>query len=136
MHEITVARTTDTGHRVVGHKGKCKSLHGHTYEFEVTLRCNELVEPGFVMDFGIVKQMIDEWDHKMLIWTEDPILWNADGIKDPQPWGIHMVAFNPTAENMAEYLANMFYNSEEHITFVSVVVRETESTAAEFTVGA
>jgi len=131
MHEITVVRTTDTGHRVVGHEGKCKFLHGHTYEFEITLRSDELVGPGFVMDFGGVKDHIDLWDHRLLIWTEDPFLWEAEGVRDPHPWGIYLVPFNPTAENMAQHLAETFYE-EENIDYVSAIVRETESTAAEY----
>lgn len=134
MHEIVVARSTDTGHRVVGHDGKCKYLHGHTYEFSVTLRSDDLIGPGFVMDFGRVKEIVDLWDHKMLLWKEDPILWNAGGIRDHESWGIWVVEFNPTAENMARYLAKRFYE-EENVTFASVTVAETDSTVAEYQVG-
>ena len=93
------------GHRVAGHPGKCANLHGHNYR--IHFHCEGGVSSlGMVIDFGIIKATLCnwlelEWDHKMLIWDKDPVfgpLFRAD-----VP-GIYVVTFNPTAENMAEYL--------------------------------
>jgi len=142
MHRIKVIRQIDTGHRVVGHSGKCKNLHGHTYEITVVLFGDlDPESPGFVIDFGVVKQIIDEWDHKMLLWEEDPVVAAQYGSIDPteQHWrliqdnscGILRVPFNPTAENMAEYLCRDFFNWG-NVEACYVSVSETNSTKATF----
>lgn len=122
--------TISCGHRVAGHESKCANLHGHNYTIEITMD-GELDDLGRVLDFGVMKELFVgyleyEWDHKFLFWENDPLL-NADNThllkrveKDGRfdgrfveitPWwselpGIVLVPFNPTAENMAEYLLN------------------------------
>ncbi len=92
------------GHRVVGHESKCAFLHGHNYRVHFT--CEGLKDDvGRVIDFSVIKEKLcmwleDNWDHRMLIWYEDPIIDDLAKI-DPT---ITSVPFNPTAENMAEYL--------------------------------
>lgn len=100
------------GHRVVGHEGKCAYLHGHNYRVHFT--CEGLKdEVGRVIDFSVIKQQLcmwleDNWDHKMIIWEEDPLLEELQMI-DPS---VTSVPFNPTAENMAEYLFHVVAPSQ------------------------
>ena len=103
---ITALRYHDfcAGHRVVGHEGKCQNLHGHNYRvtFEIAPD-QELDELGRVLDFSVIKAQLcewieDNWDHKMLLWVDDPFLHQTPGA------GIVAVDFNPTAENMANHL--------------------------------
>jgi len=103
--KIYIEHTIDAGHRIVGHKGKCARLHGHTYRFEIWLEAMALSTPGFVVDFGDIKDLLNEWDHRMLLWDQDPIM---DG-PEPQIWlaqkyGVTLVPFNPTAERMAGHI--------------------------------
>lgn len=111
--EISLEHTFDAGHRIVGHKGKCARLHGHTYKIHVLAR-GEVLDPGFVVDFGDIKGLVDEWDHRFLFWDQDPILEDMLGFMDPEGLDVHgikILQFNPTAENMAEYLAKEIYAS-------------------------
>ena len=39
------------GHRLVGHEGKCRNLHGHNYTLEVYLTGQEQDEIGRILDF-------------------------------------------------------------------------------------
>lgn len=106
MKHITITRHHDicTGHRVYGHEGKCQNLHGHTYRVHFTLEASNLDELGRILDFNVVKDKLckwldDNWDHKTLLWFQDPlteILSENDGVV--------VVDFNPTAENMADFL--------------------------------
>ena len=94
------------GHRVVGHQTKCKHLHGHNGRVHFTIGAPKLNQLGMVMDFGVIKSKLcqwleDNWDHKMLIWEHDPLV--AD-LKNLVPDDIVVVPFNPTAEQMAQYL--------------------------------
>ena len=71
---------------------------------------------GMVLDFGEIKQRIcawidNNWDHRMMIWEQDPILappCNLVACLSQAQIGhsIIVVPFNPTAENMAEFLLN------------------------------
>lgn len=96
-----------TGHRVHGHEGKCQHLHGHNYRIHFTVEQDVgLDEVGRVLDFGVIKTLLcqwleDHWDHKFLIGEEDP--W-AGALSDLDIEGVVTVPFNPTAENMGEYL--------------------------------
>ena len=108
MAKITATRYHDfsTGHRVYGHESKCAHLHGHNYRIHLTVESNELDSIGRVMDFSAIKEHLcywleDNWDHKFLVWDKDPF---ANELKKLDPEGTVVVKFNPTAENMGQYL--------------------------------
>lgn len=94
------------GHRVYQHESKCAHLHGHNG------RVHFLIEPddgldriGRVLDFSVIKTLLcdwleEMWDHKFLIWAEDPWARALVGVDST----VVVVPFNPTAENMARYL--------------------------------
>ena len=116
------------GHRVAGHESKCQHLHGHNYRIHFTCEADELDQIGRVVDFGVVKARLcmwieDNWDHKFLAWEHDPIMtrikdlvtiWDqpirsetngpaAKTLNESLVW----LPFNPTAENMAQYLLSV-----------------------------
>ena len=104
---ITANRYHDicAGHRVVGHEGKCRNLHGHNYRFHFKVEPTEGLDSiGRVLDFSVIKHLLctwleNMWEHKMLIWVDDPLLPALQQIDS----NIVKVTFNPTAENIAEY---------------------------------
>jgi 6-pyruvoyltetrahydropterin/6-carboxytetrahydropterin synthase len=103
----------DYGHRVLGHEGKCRFVHGHRGVVEVTLDAPQLDSLGRVMDFGKVKEVIGSWideflDHNLILNPDDPIahLDKDDPIlggKEPYLMykGLMLKGWNPTAENLA-----------------------------------
>lgn len=98
------------GHRVHGHEGKCRHLHGHNYKFELTCVAEngKLDSLGRVIDFSQVKALLCEWleenwDHRFLIWEQDPAGSQLRTIDD----SVVYVPFNPTAENIAEYFVQV-----------------------------
>lgn len=67
-----------------GHQ--CGRLHGHNYIFRIGLE-GEVIHPGFVVDYGElapIRDRLDELDHRHLN---------------------DLLDFNPTAENLALYVA-------------------------------
>lgn len=154
---FTVERYHDIscGHRVVGHENKCRFLHGHNYRITFvcasklsTLSVSERIHPlgqldkvGRVLDFGVIKERMcqwleDNWDHKMLLWSQDPIF---DGIVQlEEEWGIVYVPFNPTAENMAHYLVTCVgphLLGDTQVRVMACRVEETRKCSAVFNVG-
>jgi 6-pyruvoyltetrahydropterin/6-carboxytetrahydropterin synthase len=111
MNGITAERYHDIscGHRVYGHENKCANLHGHNYRFFFEVEPEDSLDNiGRVVDFSVIKSTLCEWleenfDHKMLIWGNDPILESLLKI-DPT---VVAVPFNPTAENIAKYLVDI-----------------------------
>jgi 6-pyruvoyltetrahydropterin/6-carboxytetrahydropterin synthase len=118
------------GHRVVGHEGKCRNLHGHNYEVFVHAQAQALDSVGRVIDFSVLKDRIgkwidDYWDHQMLLWAKDEIAIDA-AIKAMSP--VYTLPDNPTAENIAAYLLNKVCPQElagTGVTVTKVVVWET-----------
>jgi 6-pyruvoyltetrahydropterin/6-carboxytetrahydropterin synthase len=131
---ITRRLEFDAGHRVLGHGGKCKHLHGHRYVAEISVKAKELDKLGMVIDFSVVKELVGgwidtHWDHNMILHPDDPLMEalvesEAKGIENLQ--NIHRKVFggkepytmsgaykldakfaNPTAENMARELFNV-----------------------------
>ena len=128
------------GHRLVGHEGKCANLHGHNYIAQIFVTGNEVDALGRVVDFGVINQLfkgwIDEnWDHGMLIWSEDSEAIAA--LNSLSESRLYTMPYNPTAENMARYL--LFEIAPElldeikgyDIAVTKVVIWETENSAAE-----
>lgn len=131
--EIMTEMTFDAGHRIVGHKGKCARLHGHTYRARITCQ-GEVTDPGFVADFGDIKEMINTWDHRFLLWDEDPFWQELGGVIPDvmETYGLVNVPFNPTAEHMAYYLAS-WLKLELNLDSVTVELWETPNSKARAT---
>jgi 6-pyruvoyltetrahydropterin/6-carboxytetrahydropterin synthase len=128
------------GHRVVGHEGKCRHLHGHNYRIhficESALTSETLDRLGRVIDFGVVKEKLcmwleDNWDHHLLLWDQDSN-WREISAIDPS---IVLVPFNPTAENMARYLVEVigpWQLDKTGVILCKVVVEETAKCSASY----
>lgn len=107
---ITATRYHDfcAGHRVVGHENKCRHLHGHNYR--VHFNCAGTLDAvGRVLDFSVIKALLcewleTEWDHKILLWENDPLLAAVQAVDRDS---VVVVPFNPTAENMAQHLVTV-----------------------------
>lgn len=118
------------GHRVVNHESKCKHFHGHNYRVHFRIQAkNGLDEIGRVLDFSVIKSILCEWleqnwDHRMILWSEDV---QASEMQKLDPIGVVLVPFNPTAENMAEYLLNVVGPLElpTSVQLVEVKIEET-----------
>lgn len=118
-----------TGHRVHGHEGKCQHLHGHNYRVTFTCAATELDTVGRVIDFSEIKAKLcmwleDNWDHKMLIWQEDPMLPFLQDIDKT----VVSVPFNPTAENIAEHLVKVVGPAQLDGTGIQLVHCEVQET--------
>lgn len=85
MYKVKKRLEISAAHKLsLDYESKCTNLHGHNWIVDVYLKSETLDNNGMVMDFTHIKRKIlDKFDHKI--------------IND-------VVDFNPTAENLAEYI--------------------------------
>lgn len=150
MQTVTKRIETEIAHRLIKYQGKCAHIHGHSYKWEVTVaRAKALTagfpfldERGFVIDFAELKEVMkrhifDRFDHTLILSEEDPlnILYSPISelfkATDGSPGRVEIVKFNPTAENMASFVAGLIQRDlGEDIRVLEVKVWETSNSYA------
>jgi 6-pyruvoyltetrahydropterin/6-carboxytetrahydropterin synthase len=130
---ISLSHNISCGHRLPHHAGKCAKLHGHNYKIHFYVS-GDINNVGMVIDFQDLKSSLCDWlnvhwDHKLLLWENDPIWEQIHGLS---MYGALPISFVPTAENMANYLLNVVGPRElpKQITLVKVIIEETEKCSA------
>jgi 6-pyruvoyltetrahydropterin/6-carboxytetrahydropterin synthase len=119
-----------SGHRLLHHDGKCSRPHGHNYEISVTVT-GTLTEEGWVVDKGDVTSVVDEWDHRFLLESGDPLVRAFEQSGDGD--AVVVLDHPPTAEVMAFVLERKLLDRfGENVTDVSVAVAETSELCASF----
>ena len=93
-------------HRLVGVDIPCQALHGHFYAVSFTFTAKTL-EQGMVIEFDSARKKIADWfaqnwDHNIILHESDKEL--GEGIAKITKQKICYLPFNPTAENLGEYL--------------------------------
>jgi 6-pyruvoyltetrahydropterin/6-carboxytetrahydropterin synthase len=104
MEKIIVHARFHTGHRQLGYPGKCKFVHGHTWQGTVTVSAGEFPRDDLDMslDFGDIKDVMRFMDHKMLVTEQDTTFLNSEFF---EPEGVVvMKGKGPSVENVAAYV--------------------------------
>ena len=89
MYKIQKSFHVSVGHRLSKHKGLCQNVHGHNLKILVVLRASELDENDMVLDFSVLKEIME------------PILATLD----------HATLFNETDHDNIEYAKKMGYKT-------------------------
>ena len=111
---MTIQKTyhVEYAHRLDKHPRGCKNLHGHSGKVTVVLEGVVMSETGMIKDFGELgwlKDIIDDFDHCLLLEIGDPYLdWIVKGINENQVPSIDIYKFvgRPTAEHCAGILGD------------------------------
>jgi 6-pyruvoyltetrahydropterin/6-carboxytetrahydropterin synthase len=92
MYRISVYDYFSSAHQLKGYEGKCEEIHGHNWKVEIEVEGKGLDTIGMLIDFkdlkNILKDVIDELDHKMLN--------DIEAFKD----------INPSSELIARFIHN------------------------------
>ena len=114
----------DSSHYLRNYDGKCADLHGHRWVVEVTVESvtedaiDSLDNTGILLDFGVIKSLINEYDHK-----------NLNDMPEFED-------INPTAENLAivwaDALTHEILLRRIPAKVISVKVWETPTNSVEF----
>ena len=110
MYRISKRMEIAGAHRLrLDYESKCSNLHGHNWVVVVYCQSEELDENGMVIDFTHIKRAVhDKLDHKLIN---------------------EVVDFNPTAENMARWIAKQVGPKCYRVT-----VQESEGNVAEWSI--
>ena len=142
MNKITCTRRIHfcSGHRVFRHEGKCANPHGHNYYAHITAEADALDSTGRVIDFSVLKERVGSWidkywDHTFIVFEKDEeMVRSLEMVCSPKkPF---LAPFNPTAENMADYLLRTICPKVLQGTGVKVskvIIYETDNCCAEAT---
>lgn len=116
------------GHRIRHHDGKCSRPHGHNYAISVEIS-GRLSAEGWVVDKGVVTDVIGAWDHMFLVEQGDPLIdaFESSGDSD----SLVILDHPPTAEVMSLLLEErMLETFPKTVSDVTVTVRETDELCA------
>ena len=134
MEKIIVTARFHTGHRQLGYPGKCKFVHGHTWQGKVIVAAEEFPRDDLDMslDFGDIKDVMRFMDHKMLVTEQDATFMNSEFF---EPEGVVMLkGKGPSVENVAYYvydgvvaLIRKQYPGRNVRYTIEVLIQETEN---------
>ena len=120
MYTLKKSFKVETGHVLdTSYMGECQRFHGHSAKIVVSVCALGLNEDGMVMDFKLLKELFkplyDKLDHRFLISERKAkrLLYPCEGDIGAlcADFGIEVVSFNPTAENIAKWLYDSFNQS-------------------------
>ena len=127
-------------HALYHYKGPCSNIHGHSYTLHVTVKPakenhEELVPPGFVIDFKELKEIVNSrvialLDHKLVLSSE-----RINTLESYSSFNnLFQFETEPTAENLLLFISRELISSlPPHITLHSLKLYETNSSYAEWT---
>lgn len=134
---LLIGFETETAHRLLGHPGLCKNLHGHSYKWTVELYGFTTDANGMLIDFSDAKRIIwsevlSRYDHSIVLEQNDPLIEALEVLTDR----IVIYETAPTAEMMAwevKRKINNAFATEPHYSRVmvgSVTCQETTNNVA------
>jgi len=144
MSTIRITKHFDfeTAHALYGYDGKCKNIHGHSYQLYVTVIGKPIddinnVKNGMVIDFGDLKkivntEIVDVFDHATILNQNTPHKELAEIIRPHSPKVI-LVDYQPTSENMIVDFAKLISAKlPDSVTLHSLKLYETQNSYAEW----
>lgn len=140
MIHLTKIFHFEAAHALMGYDGRCRNIHGHSYEMRVTIKGMPIIDPsspknGMVMDFGDLKkivneEIVDHYDHAFIINDQMP----KDFIEEVKRHyeRIIVLPYQPTTELMLlDFSKRIKKRLPQHVSLVKILLKETEGSYAE-----
>ena len=127
----------EAAHRLPWHPGACQHLHGHSYVMWIELE-GVPDQRGMIIDFKaikkVIKPLVDEWDHSILVDETDQELLDAIDLLQSK---YYPFPCDTSSENLCLYVADYLKKNaldllKAHgVSSITVRVQETETCYAE-----
>ncbi len=141
MFYLTKIFHFEAAHALAGYDGKCRNIHGHSYELQVTVKGMPVDEPGnpkngMVIDFHDLKRIVNEevverLDHSFIIGTNMPEDFVESAKRNFDK--VVCVGYQPTTENMlADFAERIKVKLPQNVELYSVMLQETRDSYAEW----
>ena len=116
----------EAAHRQYNDPSKCGYLHGHNWVVDVYISSDTIGSIGYVVDFKDLKEVVDVYDHKVLLHKDDPLgkILSDAGQK------VKILELNPTCECLSVILCKEFAKVIPSFDEITVVVHENEKSNA------
>jgi 6-pyruvoyltetrahydropterin/6-carboxytetrahydropterin synthase len=132
----------EAAHALPGYDGKCKNIHGHSYQLYVTVigsPINDKMHPknGMVMDFGDLKQIVNSeivniFDHAIVLNIASEHVKLAEKIADYSHRSV-LVNYQPTSEMMLQdFSKRISKRLPKNVKLHSLKLYETNNSYAEW----
>ncbi|SMO45260.1 6-pyruvoyl trahydropterin synthase family protein [Solitalea koreensis] len=132
----------EAAHALFGYDGKCRNVHGHSYELYVTIVGPIINDPnhvknGMVMDFGDLKEIVkseivDIFDHATILNQNSPHIKLAAQLREHME-RVLLTDYQPTCENMlADFAQKIQRRLPDGIKLHSLKLHETPTSFAEW----
>ena len=144
MSKIRITKHFDfeTAHALYGYDGKCRNIHGHSYQLYVTVIGKPIddsrhVKNGMVLDFGDLKKLVkaeivDVFDHATVLNKNSPHKELANTIND-YSHKVVLVPYQPTSENMLlDFSQRIQRQLPQNVLLHSLKLYETANSYAEW----
>lgn len=132
----------EAAHALYGYDGKCKNIHGHSYNLAVTVIGTPIsdtnhIKNGMIIDFGdlkviVKKEIVDVFDHATLFNKNTPHISLANELIQ-RDHKVILVDYQPTSEMMLIDFAERIKNKlPADIKLHSLKLHETGTSYAEW----
>lgn len=138
---ITKEFKFEMAHALKGYDGPCRNIHGHSYEFLVTISGHPITDEnspklGMVMDFGDLKKIVrttivDIFDHALVLNNAMPLDLTEKLNENFEK--VILLDYQPTSELMiADFANRIMENLPSNVKLKYLLLRETVTSYAEW----
>ena len=89
LYEIRARSRFEAAHHLTSYRGSPEPVHGHSWEVEACVECEQLNEEGFGVDFVLLKDRLDELAQRL----------DGGDLNRIPPFDLR----SPTTENLARW---------------------------------
>ena len=130
LHKLYKEVYFESAHRLLHYEGKCNRIHGHQFRVEVWLEGEVDPTTQILVDYNVLKQIINRFDHQIILNREDPIVPVLSAFQE-----VITTTGDPTSELLARLIADEITEGcgqgERFISVTKIRVWESTSSYAE-----
>lgn len=141
MFYLTKIFHFEAAHALAGYDGKCRNVHGHSYELHVTVKGMPISDKknpknGMVIDYHDLKHIVNEeivdyFDHSLIIGPDMSPDFVEIAKRDFEK--VVEVPYQPTSENMlGDFSERIKKRLPENVRLYSLMLQETRDSFAEW----